>query len=128
MKSSEDPAFRAFLMSALRRSSRFWKPINECKSNARISRGLYKCQNITCGKVVGPKDIKVDHIEPVIPLSGFPGWDAIIKRLFCAVEGLQAICRACHKEKTQSENEQRKKIRKEKGVLNYRKNRRKKID
>ncbi len=104
-------------MSALRRISRFWSPARECLAKARLSRGVYECQ--LCKKVVNNKQIKIDHIDPVIPIEGFQNWDHVINRLFCEADGFQAICKECHDEKTKKENAQRKVLRKEKSVLGY---------
>lgn len=123
LKSTKDKRFRSFLMSALRKASRFWSPARECLQNARLERGIYKCK--LCSKVVSSKDIKVDHIDPVIPINGFETWDEVINRLFCEVEGYQAICKTCHDDKTKKENDQRRAIKKEKAILNYNERKRK---
>lgn len=115
IKSTKDSSFRSFLMSGLRRLSRFWQPAKVCLGKARISRGVYQCN--MCKTVVGAKEIKVDHIEPVIPIEGFESWDIVIERLFCEEDGFQAICKTCHDSKTQIENNKRKAWRKEKAVL-----------
>lgn len=104
-------------MAALRKVSRFWSPARECLAKARISRGVYQCQ--LCNKIVSNKEIKIDHIDPVIPLDGFKNWDEVISRLFCEASGFQAICKECHDDKTKKENAQRKILRKEKAVLGY---------
>jgi hypothetical protein len=122
--SSTDKRFRSTLIAVLRRFSRFWEPSSNVLKNARIGRGIYQCK--ACSKIVGPKDIKVDHIEPVIPVTGFTTWDDLIVRLFCEESGLQAICKICHDEKTKKENEQRRALIKEKAVLGYYKKKRKK--
>lgn len=46
----------------------------------------------------------MDHIEPVVPESGWDSWDGYIERLFCNEDGYQVICKSCHKKKTASEN------------------------
>jgi hypothetical protein len=115
--SVKDTRFRSALLAVMRRFSRFWHPSKEVLTKARIARGIYTC-NI-CKKVVGPKEIKVDHIEPVVPVTGFTNWDDIIGRLFCGEEGLQAICHPCHTVKTTEENRKRKFWKKEKAVLQY---------
>lgn len=52
------------------------------------------------------KNIIVDHIKPVIdPAVGFTTWDSFIEGLFCEKDNLQALCRTCHKAKTQEEIE-----------------------
>lgn len=124
--STSHKKFRSWLMSALRKASRFWSPARECLTKARISRGIYKCAQ--CAAQVGPKEIKIDHINPVIATEGFQNWDDVINRLFCEESGYQAICKICHDAKTLAENELRKRCRKEKSVLKYYKSRRKEKD
>ena len=61
-----------------------------------------------CKQVVGNKDIKIDHIEPVVdPALGFQGYDEFIKRLFVELDGYQAICITCHQIKTNNERQRR---------------------
>jgi predicted transcriptional regulator len=70
-----------------------------------------------------------DHIHPVVPIDGFTGekhldynWNELIQRLFCEEDGLQALCKQCHKGcKTKKERELRKehKLVKEKYPLTY---------
>lgn len=98
--------FKAFIVSALRKQSLRWKPINEVKKRARVTRGKYRCA--CCGLVVGPKDGAVDHINPVVSISGFSGWDSFINNMFCEESGLQFLCDNCHDIKTKKENEDRK--------------------
>ena len=115
--STKDTRFRSILTSYLRRFSKFWHPIKLVKDRARIARGMYQCT--TCSKIVGPKDIKIDHIEPVVAITGFTNWEDLVNRLFCEENGLQAICSVCHEIKTKEENRQRKSWKKEKAVLSY---------
>lgn len=115
--STSDKRFRSTLIQVLRRFSKFWTPKNNVLKKARIGRGIYQCSS--CSKIVGSKEIKIDHIEPVVPVTGFTTWDDIIQRLFCEESGLQAICVACHAEKTSKENENRRRCKKEKAVLKY---------
>lgn len=78
---------------------------------ARIGRGIYVC-NI-CSGITRYKDIKIDHIEPVVdPAVGWVSFDEFILRLFCDAENLQAICEKCHLDKTRLEREIRKNTRK----------------
>lgn len=119
MESNKDKKFKAFIMSVLRRASRFWKPAQVCKTKARIHRGMYKCSNPLCAKVVGPKEIKIDHIEPVIPVEGADSWDIVIDRLFCTADGFQAICKECHNKKTSIENEKRRVLKRKKTMVKY---------
>ena len=113
-------------MSVLRKASRFWSPARECLTKARIARGVYKCQ--ICSSIVNNKEIKIDHINPVIPIEGTNSWDEIINRLFCEEDGYQAICKTCHDNKTRDENAKRKAFKKEKAVLKYYKRKKDKCD
>jgi 5-methylcytosine-specific restriction endonuclease McrA len=53
--------------------------------------------------------MRADHIDPIVPVTGFDNWDALIGRLFCELDGFQAICVECHAAKTKEENAERKK-------------------
>ena len=98
--------FKGFVVSALRRASSRWAPKYTCKKNARTGRNQYVCAS--CKAVVGNKDIKIDHIEPVVdPALGFQGYDQFVKRLFVELDGYQAICVPCHQLKTNQEKELR---------------------
>lgn len=113
--SINDSGFRTFLMSGLRRLSRFWEPAKNVINKARIARGMYQCA--LCSKIVGHKEIKADHINPVVPVDGFTDWNDIVSRMFCEESGFQALCKDCHDVKTKKENDQRKAWRKERAVL-----------
>jgi len=115
--SISDTRFKSLLISVLRRFSRFWYPSKIVFEKSRIARGMYQCS--LCSKIVGQKEIKIDHIEPVVPVTGFTNWDDLISRLFCEETGLQAICKDCHKIKTDKENSDRRRCKKEKAVLKY---------
>ena len=93
---------KRFVIASLRRSSLYWKPRNDAVKAARIDRGLYQC-NI-CKKAFGRKEIRVDHIEPVVMLSGFTTWDSYLTRMFPKTEGFQILCLSCNSFKTQEEN------------------------
>ena len=100
--------FKSFVTSALRRASSRWAPKYLTKKNARTARNTYTCS--LCAKSVGNKDIKIDHIHPVVdPTKGFVSWDSFIERLFVELDGYQAVCITCHQTKTAEEREIRKK-------------------
>ena len=99
--------YNCFIKSILRRASGRWAPKQTCKKNSRVARNKYKCA--ICNNIVGNKDIKVDHKNPVVSVQdGFINWDVYIKRLFVEQHMLQAICKKCHDIKTLVENKQRK--------------------
>lgn len=79
-----------------------------------MERGKYKCVGYKKRWHIVPASIKekgkrvnnvhVDHIDPVIdPQEGFVSWDKVINRMFCEADGLQVLCRDCHKRKTNDE-------------------------
>ena len=77
---------------------------------ARVDRGAYECA--ICKRLFKANELRVDHIEPVIDSCiGFYSWNVYIERMFCAPEGLQALCDECHDLKTLAENEKRRKDR-----------------
>lgn len=54
------------------------------------------------------KSITVDHVDPCGPLNTYEDLPAFVSKLFCAAEGLQALCDGCHDAKTKSEREAKK--------------------
>lgn len=92
------------------------KERSECLKKARIDRGLYVCA--ICSSQVRSKEIQVDHVESVVPLTGFDGFDNFIQRLWCSEDLLQAICKSCHDTKTKAEREVRKQFKPVKNAKN----------
>jgi hypothetical protein len=76
-------------MSALRRAQ--WPVKYEAIRSAFVRDGvnpatgrkckLHKCS--ACGELFPAKDMRADHIDPIVPVTGFDNWDALIARLFC---------------------------------------------
>ena len=111
--------FRSRIVSVLRQSSRWWKPKQEAITRARVGRGKYECE--LCWAIWPPtlpplpwnkrkrKNILADHIEPVVPVTGWVSYDNWIKRCFVWAEAFQAICWECHKRKTEEERKERNK-------------------
>lgn len=61
-----------------------------------------------CKTIIGAKDFHIDHIDPIVPLTGWVNFDSFIERLFVDESHLQLICKKpCHEEKSKRENEQR---------------------
>ena len=107
-----ESAFWAFIRSALRQKSRWWKPITQCKLNAkRPYKGTNKRQKFEyqcnkCKKWFPDKQINVDHITPAGELNKADDLPGFVERLFVEVEGLQTLCLNCHNEKTKQEKQQ----------------------
>lgn len=104
-----ESAFWSFIRSALRQKSRWWKPITECKLQAkRAYKGTnkrqkfeYKCAS--CNNWFPEKQINVDHIKPAGSLNCAQDLPGFVDRLFCEQENLQVLCEKCHDVKTKSE-------------------------
>lgn len=106
----------AFIMSTLRSGSRRyppkWQVLEAAKREKRKNEAtgrdaqFYACSS--CGLEYTSKQVEVDHVEPVVPLTGFVSWDDVIKRLFCTADKLQVLCTTCHKAKSKEELKQRK--------------------
>lgn len=107
-----ESAFWAFIRSALRQKSRWWKPITQCKQNAkRPYKGANKRQKFEyqcnkCKKWFPDKQINIDHILPAGELNKASDLPGFVERLFVEESGLQVLCNNCHTIKT---NQERKK-------------------
>lgn len=108
--------FFSFLRSNLRRASVKWPPIHAAKKDARRAyegpdknrKWEYQCA--ICKGWFKGTDTQVDHIEPAGSLKSFEDLQGFVERLFCEKDGLQVLCKTCHKnEKTDKENESRRK-------------------
>lgn len=99
---------KRFLIPKLRSASYRWAERSKAIKNARVSRGLYRCA--ACGCDMKNGEFIVDHLEPVVPLSGWDGkdWTTYITRMFCAAENFQIICKVCSTIKTDFEVQMRK--------------------
>lgn len=105
--------YKSFITSLLRQGTRRWAPITEVEKEARVERGLYRCNS--CKEIVPPtvktgkkrqKNVFVDHIVPIVnPETGFTSWDEFIENLFCEKDNLQLLCKECHDKKSAEERE-----------------------
>lgn len=106
-----ESAFWSFIRSALRQKSRWWKPITQCKQNARRAykgpnkRQKFEYQCKYCEQWFPEKRVNVDHIIPAGTLRTAADLPGFVERLFCEIDGLQVLCSNCHDEKTKIEKQ-----------------------
>lgn len=108
--------FHSFVKSALRSASQRWPPKYKVLSKAYVGQRInpksgrmakhYLCK--ACEEAFPAKEIQVNHIVPVVPISGFDNWDNVVERMFCEESGLEVLCVPCHKSITKEENNARK--------------------
>lgn len=120
----EDKKLKSFAISLLRRGTFKWKPRAEAKKRYKVQDGefstgrpKYKYRCAICEELFMSKDVKMDHIETVIPLSGWVSFDSFITRMYCGEENYQCLCTECHDTKTAEERAERVRLRKEKKEL-----------
>lgn len=108
--------FNSFVKSALRGASQRWPPKYQTlqdafvgiKTNPKTGRQAKHFHCRACGLDFPQKEVEVNHIVPVVPVEGFDSWDGVISRMFCEKDGLEVLCKPCHKAVTKQENELRK--------------------
>lgn len=103
----------------------------QTKTGKTVQRIHFKCAH--CGKLFRDKgveeyvtetgeikkrrfrgEIAVDHINPVVPVTGWDNWDGFISRhylgelqVLCNYKGIRDGKKSCHSIKTKEENRQR---------------------
>lgn len=84
------------------------------KDGTRARKNWVKRQCEACNEWVSTTEIEIDHIDPVVPLEGFPAhldmWQRIflfLRRLWCDKSNLQRLCIVCHQKKIAVERYQR---------------------
>ena len=105
--SMTESQFWGSIRAVLRSKSRWWKPIIQCKTNARRSckkgRQKWEYQCNICKQWFPEKMISVDHIIPAGSLRCAEDLKGFVERLFVEIDGLQCLCDDCHSVKTQNE-------------------------
>jgi hypothetical protein len=131
-----DKNLKGKIISALRRISYSWKPMIDAKNAQKRDIATYECQACNIFTYEGKRSLEAtglsskypdrkveagrvyrDHINPVVPIEGFPGkewsWDIYIDRMFPEDRlDFQILCKSCNSLKTAEENKQRREIRK----------------
>lgn len=95
----------SYIFAGLGKVWMWWPARNEVKKRCKIVNkpGWYRCELCKQER----EKIDIDHIIPIVPISGFTTWDAYINARFVAASKLQGICKDCHKAKTKEENKKR---------------------
>lgn len=126
-----DTKTKGKIINALRKLTFAYSPRNSAKNRQKVSPAAFRCEGCEVIVYEGRKELDkagleefdnkikdktyLDHIEPVIPLKSFQkgswDWDEYINRMFCEQNGFQVLCKKCHDEKTDLENEERKQYR-----------------
>ncbi|CAH9016077.1 putative HNHc domain containing protein [Vibrio phage 275E43-1] len=123
-----ESAYRSFIKSGLRQKSRRWAPLYQALDDAYVGKKTnkatgrlakhFECKH--CKEHFPAKNVAVDHIHPVVRLSGFVSWDDVVDRLFVEKHLLQVLCTECHHCKTQAERKLARDMKKdEKLLLNF---------
>ena len=101
--------FGRYIMRQLRRLFVYWPERAAVRKRSFLRKegvlSYHKCE--LCDKEVTRKESHVDHIVPVIPLTGPDDWGNIMERLFVSREAMQNLCKECHAKKTKKENSSR---------------------
>lgn len=97
-----------FIRAGLRAMYRRWPPRYHALAAARRSKKgggkqkwEYRCAK--CNKWYKQTEVQVDHVTPAGTLKDYTDLPTFVSKLFCSSEGLQVLCKPCHKSKTASE-------------------------
>ena len=106
-----ESAFWSFIRSSLRKASMYWKPLQQCKLEARRpsknsnKRQKWEYQCAECTKWFKGEEIQVDHIIDAGSLKSADDLKGFIERCFVEAGGYQVLCKACHQIKTNAARE-----------------------
>lgn len=113
---------RNMIKGYARRLSGSWPPKQAVKEACKVAPALHKCAK--CGSlnyegdsqknfekyvaqfpndVVNFDGIEIDHITPVVEVTGWTNWDNYFDSLFCSEENLRPLCNKCHSAKSSTE-------------------------
>tara|TARA_R110002096_G_scaffold428431_1_gene640106 strand:+ start:31 stop:474 length:444 start_codon:yes stop_codon:yes gene_type:complete len=122
-----EAGFRGKIISGLRKASMYWIPKKDALISARkghltnpkTGRRCIAGECALCKGLFLEKELKADHIAPVVPLEGHTGetflntnWNEYIKRMFVEQDKYQVLCEECHQGKTNEERLTRKNLKK----------------
>lgn len=101
--------FVAYILSGLRRLTKYWKPKLSAMLEARRvysgsdKRTKWEFQCCICKKWFKQKDIEVDHIVPCGGLGGIQDIPRWVELAFVEQGGYQVLDKECHRIKTNTE-------------------------
>lgn len=100
-----------FIRSALRKAfSRYpvkFDVLNKGRKAVTGKRHRWEYQCASCKKWFKSTEVQVDHKEPAGSLKSYEDLPGFVRRLFCEEDGLQILCKPCHKIKTAEERARR---------------------
>lgn len=106
--------FFNWIRGALRRAATRWPVkfhvLNEAKYVVEGQRHRFEYECAGCGEGFKGSDVEVDHVVPAGSLLSFDDIPAFVERLFCEADGLQVLCKGCHRAKTNAEKDARKEL------------------
>lgn len=99
--------FWSFIRSGLRSKWMRWPPRYVAKANVKRTvkgkRHKSEFQCAECSKWFKDGEVQIDHIEGCGSLKSFDDLPQFVEKLFCESDGLQVLCKPCHKIKTAEE-------------------------
>jgi len=99
---------RVFSRSELRRQALDASRVQHTDSTRPRVTKWSKCPN--CNEFTPTYLMEVDHVIPLVGITEKLEdltWDQVVERLWCDVTNLMALCKRCHKIKSQEENKLR---------------------
>lgn len=112
MRKKKKKTLQQWLIPKLRRISMHWPEMNEALKLAKVKVPIGTNKNGTvkykvkircscCEELFdGRPNVEIDHIDPVVNITGFIDWNSYINTLFCSVENLRVLCKDCHDDVT----------------------------
>jgi hypothetical protein len=103
--------FWSFLRSGLRRKFMSWPANYQCRNTVRRKyegpnpRQKFEYLCARCASWFMQKETNVHHKEECGQLKAFSDLPGFVERLFCEPEGLEVICKKCHKETHHPKND-----------------------
>lgn len=97
----------SFIRSALRNAFKKYPPKYDALKEAKVkvdwgrTKNAYVCAS--CDGCFKSTEVEVDHKVPAGSLKSYKDLPSFVERLFCEKDGLQVLCKECHKCKTQEE-------------------------